>query len=201
MVSSEYVEAPSCEHTLRRPRVSSRSWSGDSVAPILRTYEFVGARLRSRLEGLTDGEYFWEPVPGSWSVRRDDDDTWTIDGYDGGLGSDPAPLTTIAWRVVHLGGGALGGFTGLRFGDGWPDLLADLPRSAARARDYVDEKLDGWVGALRALDETGWTSPLGEAWGEYADDSTIDLALHVLDELIHHGAEVALLRDLYRTRS
>src|SRR3954447_10151679 len=27
-------------------------------------------RLRPRLEGLTDGEFFWEPVPGCWSVDR-----------------------------------------------------------------------------------------------------------------------------------
>ena len=27
-------------------------------------------RLRPQLEGLTDEEYFWEPVPGCWSVRR-----------------------------------------------------------------------------------------------------------------------------------
>jgi hypothetical protein len=27
-------------------------------------------QLRPRLDGLTDGEYFGEPVPGCWSVRR-----------------------------------------------------------------------------------------------------------------------------------
>jgi hypothetical protein len=29
----------------------------------------------------------------------------------------------------------------------------------------------------------------------------VDLALHVLDELVHHAAEVGLLRDLYSHRS
>jgi hypothetical protein len=29
----------------------------------------------------------------------------------------------------------------------------------------------------------------------------VDLALHVLDEVIHHGAEVALLRDLFAHRA
>ena len=29
---------------------------------------------------------------------------------------------------------------------------------------------------------------------------TLDLALHVLDEVIHHGAEIGLLRDLYLHR-
>jgi hypothetical protein len=28
----------------------------------------------------------------------------------------------------------------------------------------------------------------------------VDLALHVLDEVVHHGAEAGLLRDLYAHR-
>src|SRR5580700_1212062 len=27
-------------------------------------------RLRPRLNGLTDDEYFWQPVPGCWTVSR-----------------------------------------------------------------------------------------------------------------------------------
>ncbi len=42
---------------------------------------------------------------------------------------------------------------------------------------------------------------LGPAWGPYGTDSLADLVLHILDEFIHHGAEVALLRDLYRARN
>jgi hypothetical protein len=33
--------------------------------------------------------------------------------------------------------------------------------------------------------------------GPYAESNTVDLALHVLDEVVHHGAEIGLLRDLY----
>ena len=40
--------------------------------------------------------------------------------------------------------------------------------------------------------------PLGPSWGPYADADTLDLALHVLDEVIHHGAEVGVLRDLWK---
>ena len=28
-------------------------------------------QLRPRLEGLTDEEYFWQPVPDCWTVHRD----------------------------------------------------------------------------------------------------------------------------------
>lgn len=173
----------------------------DAATPILRCYEFAWARLRDRLEGLSDDELFWEPVPAAWTVRRGADGSWEVDGGGGGPGPTPAPVTTIAWRIVHVGGGALGGFTGVRFGTGWPDIRAELPTTAARAIPYLESRYRGWVDALAALDDVGWTAPLGEAWGEYAADSTVDLALHVLDEFIHHGAEIALLRDLYRARA
>jgi DinB superfamily len=35
---------------------------------LLAQMDEVYDRLRGRLEGLTDDEYFWEPVPGCWSV-------------------------------------------------------------------------------------------------------------------------------------
>jgi hypothetical protein len=28
-------------------------------------------RLRGRLDGLTDDEYFWEPGPDVWTIRRE----------------------------------------------------------------------------------------------------------------------------------
>ena len=59
----------------------------------------------------------------------------------------------------------------------------------------------GATGAQRAatagLDDEQWHRPLGPDWGPYAEDSTLELVLHVLDEMVHHGAEVSLLRDLY----
>lgn len=42
---------------------------------------------------------------------------------------------------------------------------------------------------------------VGAIVGPYAEANTVDLVLHVLDEVIHHGAEVGLLRDLYSHRS
>jgi hypothetical protein len=38
---------------------------------------------------------------------------------------------------------------------------------------------------------------LGATFGPFAKSNWGDLLLHVADELIHHGAEVALLRDLF----
>ena len=39
---------------------------------------------------------------------------------------------------------------------------------------------------------------LGPAWGPFAEHTRLDLVLHAQREVIHHGAEIALLCDLYR---
>jgi ankyrin repeat protein len=46
--------------------------------------------------------------------------------------------------------------------------------------------------------ESSLEEPIGPVGGPYADSTRRAFVLHVLDELIHHGAEVATLRDLYR---
>ena len=39
--------------------------------------------------------------------------------------------------------------------------------------------------------------PLGLIAGPYADDERIGFVIHIMDELIHHAAEVGVMRDLY----
>jgi hypothetical protein len=53
---------------------------------------------------------------------------------------------------------------------------------------------------MTALGEEGIRTPLGPNWGPYAESSHADLVIHALDELAHHGAEIALLRDLHRAQ-
>lgn len=80
------------------------------------TFDSVWNRLTARLSGLADEEYFWEPVSGCWSLRPGPDRTWPLDGGEGaGPEPDPAPVTTIVWRLGHLAGMAVGGFTARRF--------------------------------------------------------------------------------------
>ncbi|GAY07820.1 hypothetical protein TOK_5238 [Pseudonocardia sp. N23] len=68
-----------------------------------------------RLDGLTDSEYLWEPAPGCWNVRPRDPSSeapqpgagpWTVDVAF--PGPDPAPFTTIAWRLAHIVVGVFG---------------------------------------------------------------------------------------------
>lgn len=48
--------------------------------------------------------------------------------------------------------------------------------------------------------DDGLLVPLGPAWGPYSDHTNLALALHAQREVIHHGSEIALLRDLYAAR-
>src|SRR4029077_11688032 len=52
--------------------------------------------LRPRLDGLTDEEYSWQPVPDCWTVHPDGSIDFTYPE------PQPAPFTTIAWRMAHV---------------------------------------------------------------------------------------------------
>ena len=111
-------------------------------------------------------------------------------------------MTTIAWRLGHLGGIAVCGFANRRFEDGTlTTAQIGFPSCAAAVPGFLDGHYRTWRAGLTSLNPSEWSAPLGPAWGPYAEASTVDLALHVLDEVIHHGAEAALLRDLYSHRS
>src|SRR3954468_2712913 len=59
-----------------------------------------GAQLRPRLEGIPNREYFWEPTPGAWSVRANESGAFDVDYA--WPAPEPAPVTTIAWRLCHI---------------------------------------------------------------------------------------------------
>jgi hypothetical protein len=75
----------------------------DRVGLLLDQHETSVGMTRDRLTGLTDDEYFWEPVPGCWSIRRRGEapttdpfgaGDWVLD-LDRGR-PQPEPFTTIA---------------------------------------------------------------------------------------------------------
>ncbi|MGH9046019.1 MAG: DinB family protein [Acidimicrobiales bacterium] len=173
----------------------------DIGASLLSAFDSCWERFATRLNGLDDAEYLWEPVEGCWSLRRDAEGWWRLDGLGIWPEPDPAPITTIAWRVGHIAGLALGGFTDRLFGDG--NLTPADVRFPGRASDvpaFCEENYRAWRVGMESIDDARWHEPLGPAWAPYENSNTADLALHVLDELTHHGAEVALLRDLYVRR-
>jgi hypothetical protein len=149
-------------------------------------------QLRPRLDGLTDDEYFWQPVPDCWTLHADG----TIDfAYPP---PRPEPLTTIAWRLAHVIVGVLAMRVHSHFGgppatyDTW-----DYATDAATALCQLDDVYGGWTSGVRGLTAADLEKPVGPAEGPWADKPMLDLVLHINRELIHHGAEIALLRDLY----
>ena len=166
-------------------------------------------QLRPRLDGLTDAEYFDEPVDGCWSVRPRGASTAPVQGGSGGMvvefafpEPDPAPFTTIAWRLAHLIVGVFAVRNAAHFGAPPTDYFAfDYATGADQALAQLDAEVATWRAGVIALDDAALWAPVGEAEpGPYAERPMIDLVLHIHREVIHHGAEIALLRDLYAHR-
>lgn len=165
--------------------------------------------LRPRLAGLTDHEYRWEPVDGCWSVRPRDEATAS---HAVGAGDtvmdyavpepDPPPVTTIAWRLGHIAVGIFGARVASHFDGPAIDYgTVDWPLTADGGLTLVDRHYRAWVEGVRAAGAERLAEPTGPAEGPFADRPFAELVLHLNREAIHHGAEIALLRDLYRDGS
>ncbi|MEU9175750.1 DinB family protein [Streptomyces sp. NPDC048550] len=110
----------------------------------------------------------------------------------------PPPVTTIAWRLGHVLVGVLGARSAPHFGGPPVDYMTyAYPGTAAEALEGLDEAYARWTAGARGLGAEGLARPCGEAEGAYAQEPMATLVLHVNREMIHHGAEVSLLRDLY----
>ncbi|GAA4935768.1 DinB family protein [Streptomyces coeruleoprunus] len=198
------------------------------LAPLLEQFDFARERLTGRMAGpvmdsgngtgvevepMTDEEYLWEPVPGCWSVReraqgpgpRATELTGAGDwGRDSAAGPHPTPppFTTIAWRLSHLSEllTVAADHTG-RTGT----LTRDDYRSSGDAVGAIaafDAGAEAWRQALSQLDDAALDT-VGYCTyphGSYDEDPFLDIVWWVNQELLHHGAEIALLRDLYRAR-
>jgi hypothetical protein len=162
-------------------------------------------QLRPRLDGLPDDEYFWQPVPGSWTISRRGQSAAPVSLGAGEFTMDYAtpphdrePVTTIAWRLAHLID-VFGPPTASHFGDPPADHPAvSYPGTAKGALRQLDEGHDAWVSDVRRLGAAGLARPQGSiAPPEFADAPLARLILYTNLEVIHHGAEISLLRDLY----
>lgn len=162
-------------------------------------------QARPRLGGLTDEEYLWEPAPGAWNVRpRGSAPGRGAVAVGSGRGvidfafspPRPSPVTTVAWRLCHVVVGALGERNARYFaGPPVSHDAYDYPLAAAGALADLDAGVARWVAGVRGLDEPDLQARCREPGHE--QDSMAELVLHVNRELLHHLAEVALLRDLW----
>lgn len=151
-------------------------------------------RLIARLEGLTAEEYSWEPVEGMWSVRNIDD-VLTVEGA-GVREIEPPPVPTIAWRTWHIAIDCLDDYT-RRFG-------GDHSDASARWTLDPDEAIAGietsWAAYRSLISSRDFFDELGPNWEHWSENCVADMVMHASNELVHHAAEIGLLRDLYRDR-
>ncbi|WP_422741847.1 DinB family protein [Mycobacterium sp. WMMD1722] len=161
-------------------------------------------QLRPRLDGLTDDEYFWKPVPDCWTVHRDG----AAGSSDAARGKprvdfsypapDPEPFTTIAWRMAHVIVGVFAMRNHSHFGGPPADYESwSYATDAATALAQLDTEYSRWISGVRGLDDDALARPCGPAEGPYGHRPMVTLVLHIHREVIHHGAEIACLRDLY----
>ncbi|WP_030602308.1 DinB family protein [Streptomyces achromogenes] len=199
------------------------------LLPLLEQFDFAYRRLADRMAGpvmdsgdgtdtpvgpLTDDEYLWEPVPGCWSVRRREDGPGpraTSLAGAGDWGRDaaayphpwPPPFTTIAWRLSHLGE-----MLALRADHtaGARRLTRDdyrISGDAATALTAFGSAAEAWRTALLGADDTALDTVgyCAYPYGSDPEEPFLGIVWWVNQELLHHGAEIALLRDLYHARA
>jgi hypothetical protein len=163
-------------------------------------------QLRPRLDGLTDDEYFWQPVPDCWTISRRGQSSAPVSFGPGEFTMDYAepphdrePVTTIAWRLAHM----IVNFassSGQRFGrPAVTESTFPFSGTAAGALKQLDEQYEVWLEGVRGVGVTGLAEPQGYP-PAFADAPMAKLFLFENVEVIHHGAEVCLLRDLYLHR-
>ncbi len=184
-------------------RIVDLDWNAQLVAQLEWHWQ---ESFRPRLAGLTDDEYFWEAAPGCWSIRRRGESTAPKSVGAGEFtfeyaypAPDPAPVTTIAWRLAHIIVGCFGARTHSHFGGPAADWQTwEYAGTAAEALRQLDATHAAWVQGVRGLGAEGLAQAAGPAEGPYASAPLAELVLHINREVIHHGAEIALLRDLYQ---
>jgi hypothetical protein len=72
------------------------------------------------------------------------------------------------------------------------------PATAAEALTLLERAHDRWDAHLTLVTDESLAAKVGPVGGDYADRTRANYVLHMLDEYIHHGAEISLLRDLWR---
>jgi hypothetical protein len=149
-------------------------------------------QLRPRLKDLTDAEYFWQPVPACWTVHPDGAIDFTFPE------PQPVPFTTIAWRLAHVIVGVFAMRNHSHFGGPSADYQSwNYATDAKTALQQLDEQYRKWIDGVRNLSDDDLWRACGPAEGPYADYPFTALVLHINREAIHHGAEIACIRDLY----
>lgn len=170
---------------------------GPVTSDVLQTFEDVRSRTFVRLDGLTDAEYLWEPVASCMTLRPDADGVFRADPRPP-RGTNPAPFTTIGWRVWHVGADCLRGYGRFFTGEAPAGDRHVWPGTAKEGVELLAEEWERFRGHVESLGDDRLVQPMGdELGGDFGHESYLLLALHALDEAAHHCAELGVIRDLY----
>lgn len=163
------------------------------AADLLALLDYAMGRLSGRMADLDDAEWAWTPTADDRIGLR-----WRLQHIADVLNME----RNWTWLGLPAPTAPLPGAPTLRYGAGGAaHLSADDPagRDAAGAVAHVDEAYRRWRASLDLCDDEQLGAPIGPLAAPHYDRSPRrTFVLHVADELIHHGAEAALLRDLYR---
>ncbi|MGW5677404.1 DinB family protein [Streptomyces sp. NPDC003860] len=194
--------APDCWSIRRRAEATTPrafgpgEWLLDQGAPDIPASEYAEV-ARQVAGGMTVAK-----IAEDWSVTVERVEQ--VLAHVGPPPPDDAPVTTIAWRLGHLHYCFAGEWEwtfGERRQD--PKLMVDFSPSADAAVERFWATIDRWREGVATvteeqLDTVGFSQyPYGSA----PDDPYAFVLTGSNLEFIHHMAEIALLRDLWRTRT
>ncbi|ONK13791.1 DinB family protein [Streptomyces sp. MP131-18] len=170
-------------------------WVLDLGAPDIPSNEYAEV-ARQAAGGMSIAK-----IADDWSVSEERVEE--VLAHTGEPEPDQAPITTIAWRLAHLHFHFAGDWE-WTFGERRrePKQLVDFTPTAALALERFWPLIDCWrdsVGAVteEQLDTVGFSQyPYSSA----PDEPFISVVWGANLEFIHHMAEIALLRDLWRAR-
>ncbi|MFI8005805.1 DinB family protein [Streptomyces sp. NPDC086010] len=194
--------APGCWSIRRRDEAGTPrafgpgGWVMDLGAPDIPGSEYAEV-ARQAAGGMTI-----EKIADDWSVSVGR--VQEVLAHSGTPEPDVAPVTTIAWRLGHLH---------LQFAGAWewtfgerrqdPKLMVDFSPSAAVAVETFWASVDRWRDSVATVTEEQLDT-VGLSAYPYSNDDEypyVNVLAGANIEFIHHMAEIALLRDLWRFRS
>jgi hypothetical protein len=134
-------------------------------------FDFVWNRFTDRMAGLMDPEWSWCPT------------------FDDRI--------SLRWRLEHIAQFLIEARNWQWLGMSPPTMAnTDASVTSAAALATLSGAFCAWRGLLTNPD-VDLSAPIGAPAGPYGHATRQSFVLHVADELIHHTAEAALLRDLY----
>ena len=147
--------------------------------------------LHARIADLGDEEMAWAPASDS---LRMGESAPRVTHYDG----QPSPVATIGWRLEHIAAG----LTDPRVPQ-WLSFDATVPpvpehATADAVRRWLADAGSWFCSFVGSIDDEHLQQPMGAIAGQWGTSARAGFVCHLTNEAIHHGAEVGVLRDLWR---